>query len=99
MANSNGTRFIANWLLPLLSSLLLLAVTGLGWYARDTRETMHKNTERLVAAETEVVNTKCSMARIEGAVGDLDSKFDRKFDELMRELRDARSSTGHTGSP
>ena len=96
MANGSGQGIMVNWVLPLLSGLLLLTVSGLGWYTRDTRETIHKNTERIVAAETEVVNAKAGMSRIEGAVGALDTKFDRKFDALLMELRNARGITGHT---
>ena len=87
-----------NWVLPILSGLLLLAVSGLGWYARDTRTVIHRNTERIVAAETDITNTKSGISRVENAVNNLDIKFDRKFDELMKELRDARAGTGHTGT-
>ena len=99
MANGSGHGVMVNWILPLLSGLLLLAVSGLGWYARDTRGIIHHNTERIVAAETEIVNSKDGIARIEGAMQALDTKFDQKFDALLRELRqDARSGSGHTGS-
>ncbi len=90
----NGYKEFLTFSLKVLAIIMvpLMAVFGGTWsMVKDTRATMHTNTNRIVVSETKVEHNEAGIAGVQTSVNNLDSKFDRKFDALIMELQHART--------
>ncbi len=89
----NGYKEFLTFSLKVLAIIMvpLMAVFGGTWsMVRDTRATMHTNTNRIVASETKVEHNEEGISRVQSSVDRLDTKLDTKFDALILELQHTR---------